>query len=65
MDGPWIFTLACPQGHYVTENGYDEDALRTLIKGGSPLRVYCPDCGEHWEANAEQRGMLKWALGWL
>jgi hypothetical protein len=48
----------------VTEEGYDEGTVRTLLKSGGALRVYCPSCDEHWDANPEQRAMLEWAIGW-
>lgn len=61
--GPWKFTLTCPQGHPVTEEGYDERNLRKLLRSEEPLRVYCASCDEHWDADPEQRSMLRWALG--
>jgi hypothetical protein len=48
----------------VTEEGYDEGTVRTLLKSGGALRVYCSSCDEHWDANPEQRAMLEWAIGW-
>lgn len=65
MAGPWKFTLACPQGHSVTEEGYDEESMRTLLRSADALHVYCPDCEEYWDATDEQRSMLRWALGML
>jgi hypothetical protein len=62
MAGPWKFTLSCPNGHYVTEEGYEEGVLRAHLKRGAPIRLYCRSCDQHWEATAEQRGMIDWAL---
>jgi hypothetical protein len=41
MARPWKFTVSCPNGHYVTEESYEESALRTHLKGGGPIRLYC------------------------
>lgn len=63
MAGPWRFSLVCPKGHHVTEEGYEEDDVRAALKGGGALRLYCPDCEEHWDATEEQLAKLRWALG--
>ncbi len=62
MQRPWTFTLMCPQGHYVTQEGYDQQTLRAALKSGAPLRFYCERCGSSWVADAAQRGMVSWAL---
>jgi hypothetical protein len=62
MARPWKFTVSCPNGHYVTEESYEESALRTHLKGGGPIRLYCRTCEQHWDVTAEQRRMIEWAL---
>ena len=62
MAGLWKFTVSYPNGHYVTEEGYDEGTLRVHLNGGGPLRLYCRSCDQHWEATAAQRGTIEWAL---
>ncbi len=62
MQRPWTFTVVCPQGHYVAQEGFDQETLRALLKTSRPLRLYCAHCERYWQADSLQRGNIAWAL---
>jgi hypothetical protein len=59
---PWPFSVSCPNGHFVVQDGWDKAKLRAALKKGEPIRLYCARCDCHWDATTMQRDSLEFSL---
>jgi hypothetical protein len=58
----WTFTATCPKGHADAQQTFDHGFLEGSLRFGAPIRFYCAQCQQHWNATPLQREVLGGAL---